>query len=249
MSNDWSADARTRRRSSGSCGLRWAVISLLIAAPLRAQVGHEPARSPFHDLISTQGLSISVGRFAGNRTVAGVGAKPGALIGVRFDTRLSGPMDFWASIAHIASSRLVVDPTDTVIRVTGPVDLSLIAADVGLALNLTGGKTWHHLAPFVGIGLGILTPSKSVTDPGGYSAATNFSFVPTVGSRIFLGRRLAVRLDARDYYFRYEWPLSYYGGVTSDGNPIPAVLSASTSTRQWTHNFTLSAGLTYTFTF
>ena len=245
MSNCWSADAQTRRRAVGLVGLRYAVIGLAIAAPLRAQVGHDPAGSPFHDLISTQGLSISFGRFAGNATVAGVGAKPGAFIGVRFDTRLSGPMDFWASVGHIASSRLVVDPTGTVIKVTGPIDLSLIAADVGIALNLTGAKTWHHVAPFVGIGLGILSPSKSVTDPGGYSAASNFSFIPTVGARIFLGRTLAVRLDARDYYFRYEWPLSYYG----DGNTIPGVLSPDISTKQWTHNYALSLGLTYTFTF
>ncbi len=248
MSNDWSADAQTRRRAAGLVGLQWAVIGLLTAAPLCAQVGHDPAQSPFHDLVSTQGLSISFGRFAGNRTVAGVGAKPGVFIGVRFDTRLSGPMDFWASIAHIASSRMVVDPTDTVIRVTGPVDMPLIAADLGLALNLTGAKTWHHVAPFLGLGLGILTPSKSVTDLGGYIAATNFSFIPTMGARIFLGRRMAVRLDARDYYFRYEWPLSYFGGVTSNGDQIPPVLTGS-NTKQWTHNYTLTAGLTYTFTF
>lgn len=248
MSNGWSADAQTRRRAAVR-SLPWAVVMLLTATPLPAQVGHEPTRSPFHDLTTTQGFSLSFGRFAGNRTDAGVGAKPGLLLGVRFDTRLSGPADLWASVARIASSRAVVDPTDTVLKVTGPIDMPLIAADLGLTLNLTGAKTWQGIAPFVGIGLGVLAPTKTVTDPGGYRASSNFSLVPTIGTRAFLGRSLALRLDARDYYFRYEWPLSYYGGVNANGNTLPSVLDASAPTKQWTHNFALSVGLTYTFTF
>ncbi|MBI1723798.1 MAG: hypothetical protein HYR48_07815 [Gemmatimonadetes bacterium] len=246
MSNEmalrWS-DGRVVRRCLAAAAF------LLTACPpvrLSAQVGHDPSRSPFHDLTTTQGFSLSLGRFAGNRTVAGVGARPGILVGVRFDTRLSGPADLWASVARIASSRRVVDPTDTVLEVTGPVDMPLIAADLGIALNLTGAKTWHGIAPFVGIGLGILAPTKAATDPGGYRAASNFSFVPTLGTRVVLGRSLAMRLDARDYYFRYEWPLAYYG-LDADGNPL--LLDESTPDRQWTHNVALSVGLTYTFTF
>ncbi|MDP3775627.1 MAG: hypothetical protein Q8Q85_15305 [Gemmatimonadales bacterium] len=245
MSNDWVAVAPTRGRAVGVVGLRCAVIGLAIAAPVRAQVGHDPASSPFHDLTTTQGLTVSFGRFAGARTAAGVGARPGTYVGLRFDTRLSGPADFWASVARVASSRRVVNP-DTVVTVTGPVDMPLIAADLGLALNLTGAKTWHRLAPYVGLGIGVLSPTKTVTDPGGYQAATNFSFVPTIGTRVFVGRALAIRIDARDYYFRYEWPLSYYGSV--DG-VFPPVFDPSTPARQWTHNFALSVGLTYTFTF
>lgn len=225
-----------------------AVAAIIVVAPLQAQVGHDPSRSPFHDLTTTQGFSLVVGRFAGNRTVAGVGARPGVFVGLRFDTRLSGPAGFWASVARISSSRLVVSP-DTVITVTGPVDMPLIAADLGIALNLTGAKSWHHLAPFVGLGIGVLSPTKSVTDQGGYAAATNFSFVPTIGTRLFVGRKLAVRLDARDYYFRYEWPLSYYGGTDANNVVYPPVLDESTPARQWTHNLALSVGLTYTFTF
>lgn len=248
MSNDWVAVAPTRGRAVGVVGLRCAVIGLAIAAPVRAQVGHDPASSPFHDLTTTQGLTVSFGRFAGARTVAGVGARPGTYVGLRFDTRLSGPADFWASVARVASSRRVVNP-DTVVTVTGPVEMPLIAADLGLALNLTGAKTWHRLAPYVGLGIGVLTPVKTVTDPGGYKAATNFSFVPTIGTRVFVGRSLAIRIDARDYYFRYEWPLSYYGGTDANGNNFPPVFDPSTPTKQWTHNFALSVGLTYTFTF
>lgn len=248
------SNAMALRRSDGRAVRRClaAAAFLLTAGPpvrLFAQVGHEPTSSPFHDLTTTQGFSLSFGRFAGNRTVAGVGAKPGPLLGVRFDTRLSGPADLWASVARIASSRRVVDPTDTVLKVSGPIDMPLIAADLGIALNLTGAKTWHRIAPFVGIGLGVLSPTKTVTDPGGYRAASNFSFVPTIGTRAFLGRSLALRLDAQDYYFRYEWPLSYYGGVDASNNRRPPVFEPSTPTKQWTHNFALSVGLTYTFTF
>lgn len=224
----------------------------LVPSVLAAQVGHEPDRSPFHDLTTRQGLSISIGRFAGNPGAAGVGARPGLLAALRFDTQLSGPADLWVSVGRIASSRYVIDATkDSATRRSGPIDMRIIAADLGLALNLTGPKTWRGIAPYVGLGIGVLSPTPARTDPGGYQAGTNFAFVPTIGTRVFIGRAVALRLEGRDYYFRYEWPLLYYTTPQdANGKELPpAVLDLTTPGKQWTHNFTLSVGLLYAFTF
>jgi hypothetical protein len=226
-------------------------LGAFVPSLLSAQVGHDPARSPFRDITTHQGLSIGFGRFAGNRTVAGVGARPGFMVGVRFDTRLSGPADLAASIWRIGSSRRVVDPTqDTTSRYSEPQDVTLLAADLGLMLNLTGAKTWRGLAPYLGIAAGVVSPARGVTDVSGYQLNTNFSFVPTLGTRAFIGRQLALRLEARDYYYRYEWPLDFYRTFNdANDNPLPPVLGADVADRQWAHNFALSVGLTYAFTF
>ncbi len=231
-----------------------------VPAVLHAQVGHEPSRSPFRDIVTRQHLTLFGGRFAGHRTVPGVGARPGAFFGIRIETRLSGPLDLSVSVASVGSTRRVVNPllppdslqTDSTAprRESGPVDYTLVAADAALSLNLTGAKTWHGLAPYLAFGLGIVTPTGAVTDPGGYHAGTNFTLVPTVGVRYYLGRRVALRVDARDYYFRYEWPLSYFSPIDPQGNAVPGpVLPIEAREVQWTHNFNLAVGLTYAFTF
>ena len=52
--------------------------------------------------------------------------------------------------------RFIVHP-DVVLarRFAGPVEQRVSFAEVDLQLNLTGGKTWRGLAPFVGLGLGL----------------------------------------------------------------------------------------------
>lgn len=230
-----------------------AALALLGATPgaAPAQVGHEPGASPFRDILTRQHLSLLVGRFGGNDAVAGVGWRPGTSLTARLDTRIGAALDFSVSLGVVGSDRLVIDTyADSATRVGGPVDGTLVTADLGLVLNLTGAKTWHGLAPYVVFGAGWMTPTKTVRDPGGYNAGANFTFVPSIGVRYFLRRGLALRLEARDHIWRYEWPLYYFSPVDHDGNAIaPPILPGGTSTKQWTHNLTLHAGLVYGFNF
>lgn len=242
----------SRSRSSAWRGLAAGVVLLAgLHRPLAAQVGHEPGTSPFRDILTRQHLSILAGRFGGNTAVAGVGWRAGTVVSGRLDTRLSTALDFSVSLGFAGSSRLVVDTyADTATRVSGPIGGTLALADLGLVLNLTGGKTWHGVAPYVGVGAGWMTPMKTVRDPGGYNAGSNFTFVPTVGVRYFVRRGLAVRVEVRDHIWRYEWPLYYYRPVDHNGLEIqPPILATSVSTKQWIHNVTLHAGLVYGFNF
>lgn len=230
-----------------------AALALASGAPpsvLLAQVGHDPGQSPFRDIVTRQAITFFGGRFAGDRAEAGVGAGPGMFTGLRIESRLSGPLDFAITLNRIGSDRFVVDPLIAPPRTTGPIDYTLVAADAALQLNLTGAKSWHRLAPYVSLGMGIVTPTSSRTDNGGYKAGTNFTLVPGIGTRFYLSRNWALRVELRDYYFRYEWPLAYFSPIDASGNAVPdPVLPFSNQDRQWTHNAAVAIGLTWAFTF
>ena len=231
-----------------------ALFLLLVILPpcrLTAQVGHDPQHSPFRDVTTRQALTPFISQFFGNRAKAGVGAQAALAVGGRFATALSGPLDLWITFAWINSRRNVIDPSKPVAsRVSGPVDYRLVSFDAGLGLNLTGAKTWHALAPYAGVAFGIVSPTNLVTDPGGYRAGSNFTFVPTLGTRAMIGRSVSLTVEARDNFLRYEWPLQYFYPTDSNGKSLPPVLDPSTEKdKQMTHNFTLSVGLSYRFNF
>ncbi len=223
----------------------------VLPGSLRAQVGHDPAHSPFQDVTTRQTFTPFVGQFFGNRANAGVGAQAGPALGGRFSTALSGALELWATLSVINSRRNVIDPSQpTATRTTGPVDYRLVAGDIGIALKLTGSKTYHGFAPYVGAAFGVVTPTSSLTDPSGYRAGSNITFVPTIGTQLRIARAASLTVEARDYLMRYEWPASYFGPAFSGTAVLPAVLDPSTEKdKQMTHNFVLSAGLSLHFNF
>lgn len=218
----------------------------------QAQVGHDPARSPFRDIGTRQSIGFLFGSFGGNTAIPGAGARPGSAFGARLKSRLSGPLDLMVSVSYINSSRIIVDPTrpDSTRR-SGPVKANLISADLGLTLALTGTKTWHGLAPWIGFGIGVVTPVEPRTDPGGYRTATNFSLVPKAGVRLRLSDQLGLDVELRDNTMRYEWPSLYFDprDASNVQLPPPILQTGRDKNRQLTHNFTLSAGVSYHFNF
>jgi hypothetical protein len=222
-----------------------------VSAPLTGQevVGHQPEQSPFRDIVNKQGLTLFAGRFGGNTGPAGVGARAGLALGARLQVRLSGPLDFWATFAEASSSRRVIDASGDTAKVVGDKSLRLVLGDVALALNLTGNKTWHGLAPYVGVGLGVAVPSHGVLDPGGFQITTAFAVMPDVGTRWYFSRSLALQIEARDYYFRYQYPLNFYNRPFAGHADFTPVLPVTQSDRAWAHNLSLWLGVTYAFTF
>ena len=251
----------TGRRAARKTWAPWAfAVPLCLCGPVPAvsqTVGHEPDRSPYRDIVNHESFTLFAGRFAGNAGPAGVGVLPGTAFGGRLAIRLSGPVDFWLTFGEAASSRHVIIADTTVTKTDsakrGPdTKLPLVLGDLALVLNVTGDKTWHRLAPYVGVGLGFVAPTKSVTDPGGYRVGFNFALVPTVGTRFFLSDALAVRLEIRDYFFRYQYPLAFFDTLNlryAGPPPRPAVLPLGTSDRQWANHLTLWVGVAYGFTF
>ena len=75
--------------------------------------------------------------------------------------------------------RLIVDPFVALAnRVSGPVDQTVTFAEANLQLNLTGGKTWHRLAPFVGSGVGLTFPSGTPADTSGFELGKKIYLAP-----------------------------------------------------------------------
>jgi len=221
-----------------------------VPAAVRAQqVGTAPERSPFQDILTHQAFTLFAGRFAGTAGAAGTGARPGLMVGGRLDVRVSAALGITATFAEAFTSRLRIDAGGDTAKVAGNLNFKLISADLGFTLNLTGDKTWHRLAPYVSIGAGLTTPSAKVVDPGGFEIGTGFSIAASLGTRIYVSRNLALRLEARDLYYRYTFPLAFFDrpyAAHSNGTPV---LSNSVGDREWYQNYVLWFGLTYGFTF
>jgi hypothetical protein len=224
------------------------LLPVVPSARLSAQVGHDPATSPFRDVTTRQALTVFGGRFNGNESEAGVGAMPGPMLGLRLQTRLSGPLDLWISVAGVNSTRLVVNPDSPLTsRTTGPINYDLMLLDMALGFNLTGLKTWHGLAPYISIGGGVEIPTQGRTDPGGYEARQNFMFIPSIGTRLALSRRISATFELRDYLIRYEWPYAY---LHPTNVAVPPVLDPRKyDDKDLTSNLGLTLGLSYRFNF
>lgn len=231
---------------TGTCAAL--ALAALAPAQARAQVGHDPGHSPYRDVTTRQELTVGAGRFGGNPSEANVGARPGPMMHFRLATRLSGPLDMVVTLAFVNSSRYIVNPDSPLTsRTTGPVNYDLVIPDLALGFNLTGRKSWHGLAPYLGMGIGIEMPTTSTVDPGGYEAKSNFTFVPTFGTRIFLGRAFALQAEVRDYFIRYEFPLAYF---SPNNTAVPPVLDpAQYDEKDLTSNWAFTLGLSYRFNF
>ncbi len=232
---------------------RGLLLALLLGAPgalTAQQVGTSPERSPFQDILMHEGFTLFAGRFAGNANAAGTGARPGLMLGARLNVHISSALDVSATFGEAFTSRRQIDAGGDTARVMGNLNVRLIAADLGLQLNLTGDKSWHRLAPYAYIGLGITTPTAKVVDPGGFELGTDFTVVPAIGTRFFISRRFALNVEARDYYYRYTYPLFYFDRPYKDGTVVKqTVLPQSTGDREWYNNLSLWVGVTYGFNF
>ena len=217
----------------------------LAAAPGLAQVGHKPASSPYHDIPFKQEFTIyggSVGAAAGK---AGVGPTGGPVIGVRYSIHLGGPAEATAHLGRLSTSRMVKDPTKSgAERLVGEQSFGLYMADVGLALNLTGQKSFHRFVPVVGAGLGVVSGSGN-PDAGGFKLGTPFALNFRAAIRFVPEGNFAARLELADNMYQLSYPALYFRSPPiGEGAPI---LSASAGDNQWTHHRVITIGVSYLF--
>jgi hypothetical protein len=227
---------------------------LLLLAPLalpaaasaaRAQdVGFTPAESPYHDVVFRQELTGFAGYYAASEDPVGVAPRSGPMLGVRYEIRLGGPAQFYARAAVASSERTLIDPTkgpDE--RTVGTDKLALGLLDVGISMNLTGQKSWHHIVPVVAGGLGVATTFQG-EDVGGYRFGTPFALTLGGGIRWVPGGRLQVRADITDHLYQIRYPGTYY---TPPATGVPAVLEPTQKQNVWKHNAALTLGFSYLF--
>ncbi len=218
-------------------------VALLAAVPVGAQVGHEPEKSPYADLEYRQELTLLGGYVRTRHDPAGILLKSMPVLGARYEWTLTGPLAFSSDIIAGVGERDLVDPRKSVTtRLLGTEKNAMVAADLALALNLTGMRSWHRLVPQVRGGIGVVH-SAAKDDSTGYSFGTPFAFVFGGGVKYVPGGRFQLRVDVTDRVFKQSYTDAYYRLATDN----TAVLPGTTKRSFYTHHTALTVGLTYLF--
>lgn len=222
--------------------LLYGVVALLAAVPAAAQVGHDPATSPYTDLEYKQELTALAGYVKARTDPAGVAPRSAPMLGVRYELSLVGPLSLSSDLTGTFANRDVIDPTrPSAQRIVGSESSPVFSADIALAMGLTGRKSWHHIVPQVRAGIGLMHSGAS--DASGFAFGTPFAFTFGGGLKLVPGGRLQFRADITDRVFKLSYPDSYYR-LASDNT---AVLDQSTARSFYTHHTALTVGVSYLF--
>ena len=217
--------------------------ALVLAASASAQVGHPPAESPYVDLEYSQEITPTLGYVRTRHDPAGVAPRSAPMVGLRYELHLTGPLAFSGELTETFASRQVIDPSRPIAsRNLGSESSPITSADLALALNLTGQKSWHRLVPQLRGGVGLVS-SRAKDDSSGFSFGTPFAFVFGGGVKLVPGGRVQLRADITDRVFKLSYPDSYYR-LSPDNT---AVLDATTERSFYTHHTALTVGVSYLF--
>lgn len=232
MSNTWP----TTIGSVLACAALASTAATPFAAPaLKAQVGHPPNRSPYRDIRVSHALTLSAGYVNGSGGKLRAGPSVGPVASLRYSIHLGGPFEAVMGAAGAELERTVYAngvPSDTVRQ-------GVLLADVGLGFVVTGHKTWHGLAPYVGVTLGAAFGEGVPEDTTGFNFKRRFQFGPQAGIRWYPTSSLSVQLEFKDTLWRLVYPASFFRNPPGQ----PLLKPSVDSDRQWTHNPALSFGI------
>jgi hypothetical protein len=165
---------------------------------------------------------------------------------VRYDLRTGGTIQLGLGIEHGNLKRFIVDPfVPLASRKTGPVRQSVTFADVTIQFNLTGGKSWHRIAPFVAAGAGLALAGDTPADTSLYDFGRKFYFTPGAGVRVFLSDRIHLRAEAKATFWKLNYPATFESAPVAEPT-TPAVITDGKLT-EWTSSRWLQVGLGYSF--
>ena len=186
------------------------IVSLAAPSGLAAQVGHAPEDSPYRDILRGSYLVGTVGTFRGSGGKLGVAPHDGHTFGLRFNFLANRPLQIgfgvqYGRLQHFIQNQS--EPPET--RTTGPVDTDVVWTDVAFQFNLTGGKSWRGIAPYLGAGLGLSFTSVGAEEDTDFDMGNRFYFAPMGGARIFLGQSAYVHVEGRYQFWQISYPESF----------------------------------------
>src|SRR5438132_4747336 len=191
---------------------RWMILGMFLSniptVNLSAQVGHNPATSPYRDIALHPGPMFFVGHLGADRGNVGVGTSNAITYGARYELPAGRVVQFQFTGAYLPGDRFLVNPyadSNSASRRSGPVKSDLLQVEIGMQLRLTGGKTWRGLAPFVGTGLGLISELNAAADTSGYRFGTKFTIAFVSGVRWYPARRVTVTGDLRALFWRLKF--------------------------------------------
>ena len=160
------------------------------------------------------------------------------------DQRVGRPSPPSDAALRVRSERLVIDPlAPAAAREVGIRDVNLLLADVGVALSLTGQKSWRGLVPVVTGGVGIASDADEA-DAGGFRLGTPFALTFGGGVRWVSGGNLQLRVDLTDHLYQVKYPSTYYLTPVAGEEPVRG---RAEKENVWKHNAALTIGLSYLF--
>jgi hypothetical protein len=231
-----------------SKAVRLVALALLVPLGLEAQVGHDPARSPFRAISARTSLSLVGGYLAGSGGKLGIGPADGWIAGLRYEMRLTGPTNASLTLARGQFDRMVPDPAAPAdSQRTGPVRQTVIFVEGGLKILLTGDKTWNRLAPYLGATLGLGFGSRVAADSSGFRYNAKFITGPLLGVRAYPGGGLMVQLEGRLPFWRLRYPGSFFSPPTRAPADPPLLNPNTQADTEWTAHPTLLIGLGWAF--
>lgn len=227
---------------SNLCLRRSIFAAALFAAPLSAQVfGATADKSPLRDLNDGQRVGITGGYLSMGKDPLGIGPKSAPMIGLRYDLHLGGPVYLTVQSAGATTSRTVLAPNmKPGAHVVGSQRYLVLSNDLGLAMSLTGDRSWRSLQPLVHTSVGAVSVPGDKADVGGYSFRTRLAFSLGLGLRYATGRNSELRFDASLHWWSLKYPDSYRANASVTTDPLrpTGTLSPYTSNKALTVSWT-----------
>jgi len=231
---------------------RWIIVGMFLSNiptfQLSAQVGHNPGDSPYQDIPLHPSPVFFFGHLSADRGRAGAGISNARTFGARYEIPAGRSLLFQFTAAYLDGDRFIIDPradSTSPQRRTGPVPAAIAITDVAMQLRLTGGKTWHGIAPYAGVGMGLAYDVRSGRDTTGslYKFGTKFVLNGATGVRWYPARRIMVDADLRGQLWRLKYPVSFHTPAP-DGS---RVLPLSQPLTDWTLHPWISFGIGWIF--
>jgi hypothetical protein len=184
---------------------------LALATPLTAQVGFPPAHSPYRPIERSTFFEFDGGHVGGTGGPIRVGPRDGTSESARMEFRSNHALQISLGFSTAGTERTVIDADDSIAtRDKGLFKQRILAGEIGFQLNLTGGKSWHGVAPYAGLTFGLVHGSKPpAIDTSGYSFGNKLFFAPNLGTRFFVTQRLYLNANVRAWVWKLSYPPSY----------------------------------------
>lgn len=203
-----------RRASVWSRALLFGALGVGVARPITAQVGHDPASSPYEDLRGRQAVTIGIGTLSPGRDPAGVAPQSGLMLTGRYELQLLRPLWFFTRLGVAPSlERPIKDPLFTdAQRDAGTERHPMVLGEVGLNFNLTGNKSWRRVVPQIHGAFGFVTDGNTKFDLGGYKFGSAFTVSYGLGVRATTGKAWELHADLTRVHWKYTYPDAYAAG-------------------------------------
>src|SRR6267143_7021100 len=107
---------------------RWMILGMFLSniptVQLSAQVGHDPAHSPYRDILLHSGPVFFFGHLGADRGTAGAGTSNASTFGARYEIPAGRALHFQFTGAYLRGDRFIINPradSSSPARRTGPV--------------------------------------------------------------------------------------------------------------------------------